>query len=198
MKLKRIIIAGEGGQGIQSLAHILVGAAYAQKLNTTFLPNFGVEQRGGVSLAYIQISGEDISFPKFEKADILVLFAERAVSRIEMYLKKETILLFDNSLIDEKSIEHLKVTKIALPASKYARERLVPRVFNILILGGLVGEIGTLKIKKVEQELLSFFSDKIKEHPELKHFNVQALRYGYNTVNELKKVQKWRQKNLKK
>lgn len=198
MGLKRIIIAGEGGQGIQSLAHILTRAAYNQGMNVSYLPNFGVEQRGGVSLAYIQVSEGEISFPKFQKADILVLFAARAIKRIETYLKKDTIIIFDNSLIDEDDLNHFRVEKIALPASKYARDNLVSRVFNIILLGAVVSEIPKLKIKKVEQELLEFFSEKIKEEPELKHFNVTGLNYGFDTVSELKREQKWRQKALKK
>lgn len=198
MKLKRIIIAGEGGQGIQALAHILTGAAFEQGMNVSFLPNFGVEQRGGVSLAFIQISTEEISFPKFPKADILVLFAPRAVKRIETYLKKDTVVIFDNSLVPEKLLEHLRVEKVALPASRYAKEHLVPRVFNIILLGALTAELKNLKIKRVEKELLTFFAEKIKKEPQMKHFNLKALEYGFETVNDLKEKQKWRQKILTK
>lgn len=196
MNLKRIIIAGEGGQGIQSLAYILTRCAFSQKLSVSYLPNFGVEQRGGVSLAYIQISSDAISFPKFTKADILVLLAPRAEKRIEMYLKKDTVLIFDNSLISENAISHFRVEKVAIPASVYAKEHLIPRVFNMIMLGALAAEIDRLKIKKLEKEIIDYFVEKFEKAPQLKHFNLSAVNYGYDMVKKLRKEQKWRQKNL--
>jgi 2-oxoglutarate ferredoxin oxidoreductase subunit gamma len=49
-QIKKIIIAGEGGQGIQTIAHAFARAAFLDDLNVSFMPNYGVEQRGGVSL----------------------------------------------------------------------------------------------------------------------------------------------------
>jgi len=198
MGLKRILIAGEGGQGIQALAHILTESAFESGLLVSFLPNFGVEQRGGVSLAYIQASDDDISFPKFAKADILVIFAPRAIKRVEEYIKHDTVIIFDNSLIDEELLSHIHVAKIALPASKMAKQKLIPRVFNIIMLGTLVAELGIMKPKRVEKVIEQFFAEKIKAEPELKHFNAQAFRMGYNILEDLTKESKWRQKILKK
>jgi 2-oxoglutarate ferredoxin oxidoreductase subunit gamma len=186
VSLKRILIAGEGGQGIQALAKILVGAAFADGKKVTFLPNFGVEQRGGVSLAYIQISDGDISFPKFQKADIVVCLAERAVRRIEEYLWDDTVFLFDNSLIQNSVISHLKVEKLAIPASHLAKEKLIPKVFNIIMLGALVREIGDLKWKTMEGEIVKVFAEKIKEEPQLKHFNLVAFEMGEDMVKGLR------------
>jgi 2-oxoglutarate ferredoxin oxidoreductase subunit gamma len=198
MSLNRIIIAGEGGQGIQVLAKTLVASAFADGQQVSFLPNFGVEQRGGVSLAYVQISDSDISFPKFEKADILVIFAERAIKRVERYLTLNTIVIFDNSLIDAASLAHLKVAKVAIPATMMAQKKLIPRVFNIIMLGALVAEIGDLSPKKVEIEIQKQLADKIKKEPQLKHFNLKAFKSGYEIVAELKKETKWREKIIKK
>ena len=75
--LKRILVAGEGGQGVQAIASIIAKVAHGLNKKVVHLPNFGVEQRGGVSLAFIQISDEEISFPKFQDADIAVILAER-------------------------------------------------------------------------------------------------------------------------
>ena len=198
MKLKRILIAGEGGQGIQALAHILTSAAFADGKQVSYLPNFGVEQRGGVSLAYIQLSDDDIAFPKFQNPDILVLFARRAIKRIEPYVKKETVLIFDNSLISEAEVAHFKITKVAIPATSFAKQKLTPRVFNIVMLGALVGELEEIPPKKVEKEIEKFFAAKIKAEPQLKHFNLKAFETGYDLVTQLKKGTKWREKILKK
>lgn len=187
MGLKRILIAGEGGQGIQALAKILSSTAFACGKKVTFLPNFGVEQRGGVSLAFIQISDDAISFPKFQKADIIVCLAERAIKRVENYFSDNTVLLFDNSVISEGKLADFKVEKLAIPASHLAKEKLVPKVFNIIMLGALIGVIGELNWKTAEKEIIDNFSDKIKEEPQLRHFNLAAFEMGEDILKGLKK-----------
>jgi 2-oxoglutarate ferredoxin oxidoreductase subunit gamma len=187
MNLKKILIAGEGGQGIQSMAHILSGAAFKDGKMVTYLPNFGIEQRGGVSLAFIQISDNTISFPKFQEADILVILTERAIKRVDSYIGKNTVIMFDNSLIDEDSLKDFRTEKVAIPAAHYAKEKLVPKVFNIIMLGALTKEIGGISPAKVEKQIEEFFADKIKEEPQLKHFNLRALEMGEDMIKRIKK-----------
>lgn len=98
-KVIKIAIAGEGGQGVQSIAEILAEAANEEGKNALYIPNFGVEQRGGVSIAFVQISDGDIGAPKFQKADILIPVSPRAVARTAMYAGKDTVYIYDNSLI---------------------------------------------------------------------------------------------------
>jgi len=103
-KVVKVAIAGEGGQGVQSIAEILAEAANEEGKNALYIPNFGVEQRGGVSIAFVQISDGEIGFPKFTKADILIPVSPRAVQRTTMYAGKDTVYIYDNSLIQEGEV----------------------------------------------------------------------------------------------
>ena len=103
-KVIKVAIAGEGGQGVQSIAEILAEAANAEGKNALYIPNFGVEQRGGVSIAFVQISDGEIGFPKFQKADILIPVSPRAVQRTTEYAGKDTVYIYDNSLIQEGEV----------------------------------------------------------------------------------------------
>jgi len=104
-KVMKIAIAGEGGQGVQSIAEILAEAANEEGKNALYIPNFGVEQRGGVSIAFVQISDEHIGAPKFQKAEILIPLSPRAIGRTAMYAGKDTLYIYDNSLIDPNEID---------------------------------------------------------------------------------------------
>ncbi|MGB4510981.1 MAG: 2-oxoacid:acceptor oxidoreductase family protein, partial [Thermacetogeniaceae bacterium] len=73
----RIAIAGEGGQGVQSVAMILTEAAALDGKEFLYIPNFGVEQRGGVSIAFVQIGDEKIGAPKFKTGDIVIALSDR-------------------------------------------------------------------------------------------------------------------------
>jgi len=83
--LLKILLAGDGGQGIQTIADILCTASFQKNWQVSFIPNYGLEQRGGVSLAFIQISDQKINYPKFSKADILVILSDQARKRVESY-----------------------------------------------------------------------------------------------------------------
>lgn len=106
-RLVKIVIAGEGGQGVQSIADILAEAGNEEGLEALYIPNFGIEQRGGVSVAFVQIADNLIGSPKFEKGDVVVALSERAVNRVKCHVGMNTIFVYDNSLIDiEEAEEH--------------------------------------------------------------------------------------------
>lgn len=100
----KITASGEGGQGVQALAEILARAAYRSGLNALYIPNFGIEQRGGVSLAFVQISSRPIGAPKFLKADLVVALSPRSLRRSEQYLGPRTVILYDNSLVEAPAV----------------------------------------------------------------------------------------------
>ncbi|UMZ75229.1 2-oxoacid:acceptor oxidoreductase family protein [Natranaerofaba carboxydovora] len=105
-KITRIALAGEGGQGVQSVADILAEAANFEGQEALYIPNFGVEQRGGVSVAYVQISDKKIGSPKFTKGDIVIALSERAVRRTVQYVDKNTTLVYDSSLIEVPMVDN--------------------------------------------------------------------------------------------
>lgn len=96
---KRIILGGEGGQGVQSAADILAQAAFEEGLEALYIPNFGIEQRGGVSLAFVQVGERPIGSPKFLRADLVVALSARSLARLQPYMGEESVILYDNSLL---------------------------------------------------------------------------------------------------
>jgi len=168
-QLLRILLAGEGGQGIQTIAEILARAAFREGQKATYIPNFGVEQRGGVSLAFVQLSRQPIVFPKFSQADIMVVLCQRAVERVKNYYQAKTLSLYDSDLVQHSGL--------GFPATQLAEEQLSPRVFNMIILGALLKIVGIKKesVVKVLEEVLGA---KFKKDPQLKTLNLKALDLG--------------------
>lgn len=96
---KRIALGGEGGQGVQSAADILAQAAFEEGREVLYIPNFGIEQRGGVSLAFVQIGDKPIGSPKFKQADLIVALSVRSLERLQPYIRAESTILYDSSLL---------------------------------------------------------------------------------------------------
>ena len=100
----KILICGEGGQGIQSIAQILSKAAFLEGKFSLYIPNFGVEQRGGVSLAFLIIDDIEIFYPKFEKADLIAILAKRSFPRVRSYLSDKTKVVFGPLVKPDQSL----------------------------------------------------------------------------------------------
>lgn len=96
-RLRRVLVAGEGGQGVQVVGEILAAAAYRAGLESLYIPNFGVEQRGGASVAYVQFSDAPIGAPKFQHADIMAVLSRRAFERTSMHQGPDTTVIYDSS-----------------------------------------------------------------------------------------------------
>ena len=175
--LVKIVLAGEGGQGVQSVANILTEAAYAQGKQALYIPNFGVEQRGGVSVAFVQISDSPISSLKFATADIVIALSDRAILRTLQYVNEKTTFVYDASL-DASLLPQNAKKVLAIPAMDIVKEKFHPRVFNVLILGAVVGLADLVKLSDVEEALVKKLQYKFDKEPALKKMNLDVLTIG--------------------
>ena len=115
----KILLAGDGGQGIQTMAEILAEAAFRSGKQITLIPNYGLEQRGGASLAFLQIADESVSYPRFSKPDIFLLMSEQVKERTK-----------------EFKIEDLRFKIIIDDYKKFLEEnKILVQSYNIFFLG---------------------------------------------------------------
>ncbi len=161
----KILLVGEGGQGVQLIAEVLAHAAFLEGKEASLIPNFGVEQRGGVSLAFI-IVGEDASYPKFDKADILAIFCDRAWERVKNYLRKDTKVFLGPAVTRTKSSEkYFWVERRDLPS----------QVWNIVVLGEILNSTNLVSKKSIFQVLEEKLALKFQKDSTLRQLNVRAL-----------------------
>ena len=185
MARTKIVLAGEGGQGVQSVAKILVEAGYEAGKQVLYIPNFGVEQRGGVSIAFCQIADEIIGEPRFAKGDIVIMLSDRAIDRCETYVDENATVVYDSSVGTKKPTCKCKKL-IAVDANKIANEdpSLGARVFNIIILGVLLAATNVLAIDDIKNAMELALKKKFDAKPELRTKNHKALEVGMELVKE--------------
>lgn len=164
----KILLAGEGGQGVQLAAEILSCAAFLENKNTSLIPNFGVEQRGGVSLAFVVIDNQPVIYPKFEKADILAILSDRSWKRVKNYIDEKTKIIFGPAVTKEK------LPKVAI-VFHLRGGNLPSKVWNMLVLGK-VNQIGNLvSLKNLIEAMDERFAKQFKKNPELRKLDIKAL-----------------------
>lgn len=179
MALLRIALAGEGGQGVQSIAEILAEAAYNENQQALYIPNFGLEQRGGVSIAFLQFSDKRIGAPKFQKADIVIALSERAVERTRSYSGPETLYVYDSSFnVTSEELPQEAKQIIGLAAIETANNELHPRVFNIIIMGAVIGLSNVVSFEGAKAALEHKLAYKFEKDPKLRELNFKALEIG--------------------
>jgi 2-oxoglutarate ferredoxin oxidoreductase subunit gamma len=178
----RIIICGEGGQGVLSIAKIMAHAAWLQDKKSTYVPYFSTEKRGGVSIAYSQIGDEPIPFPKFSKADLWVVMSQRSIDRIYDYLQDGTKIITNSFLV--KDVSRIAAWKpFEIDATGIAKLQLKkPRTFNMIILGAMLRLVPGMSKEAFGKALEKTFKDKYEKDPSLKGLNEKALNIGYDLV----------------
>lgn len=157
--LLKIILAGDGGQGIQLMAYVICKAVFENNKHVTYIPNYGLEQRGGVSLAFIQISDKGISYPKFTEPDILVIMSDQARERTVNYIS-DSVKIFD--IKDYASLEGLQAKN-----------------FNVFFLGLLAKLLEYKGVLKVAETLL-LLEGRLKEKAGWEE-NKNAFQKGLDT-----------------
>ena len=183
MTRTKIALAGEGGQGVQSVAKILVEAGYETGKQVLYIPNFGVEQRGGVSIAFCQISDELIGEPRYSKADIVIMLSDRAIDRCSTYIDENTTVVYDSSVCTK--IPQVKAKRIiGVDANLIANTELSARVFNIIILGVLLEATKVLEVEDIKKAMEYALGKKFDAKPELRELNYKALERGMNLLKE--------------
>ncbi|MCF8010152.1 MAG: 2-oxoacid:acceptor oxidoreductase family protein [Clostridiales bacterium] len=182
----KIVLAGEGGQGVQSVAGILADAANDQGREALYIPNFGVEQRGGVSVAYLQIGDEPVGAPKFQTADIIIALSDRAVTRTTRYTGPDTVFVYDSGIENLKDEDLPTGVKkiLAIPALDAAKRELHPRVFNVIIMGAVIKATGVVPEEKAKEALEKKLGYKFEQKPELRDMNFKAIERGAELVAE--------------
>ncbi len=109
----KILIAGIGGQGAQTAAQVLAKAAFREGKKVLYIPNFGVEQRGGASIAFVVIEEKTVVYPKFRTADVLGLLSNKIEERIKRYQgpKTKVIREKDNLILLKQILKATQVVK---------------------------------------------------------------------------------------
>ncbi len=142
-----IILAGVGGQGILSIAHVIDNAALKEGLNFKQAEVHGMAQRGGAVQSHLRLSSEPIFSDLIPKgsADMILSVEPLESLRYFDYLDPEGIVVTSSSPfvnipnypeIDEVLSQVLSVPKnIIVDSAALAQEAGFSRAQNMVMLG---------------------------------------------------------------
>ncbi|HOJ63638.1 MAG TPA: 2-oxoacid:acceptor oxidoreductase family protein [Spirochaetota bacterium] len=173
--INRIIIAGFGGQGIIIAGKILATAFMNEGKEVTFFPSYGAEMRGGTCNCSVVVSDNPIASPIIHNPDTLLLFNKPSMDKFERLCKKDGIIIFNSSLIKEKS-KRSDIRSFYINASNIAEESGTIKGTNMAMLGAFAKITGLVKIDSLKESIKENFKS-LKE--ELLKINIDILLKGY-------------------
>lgn len=163
----RLVFSGSGGQGVITAAIILAKAAVIfEGKNATQSQSYGAAARGGATRSDVLIAESDILFPKVIQPNILISLTQESYTKFSPILRPGGLLLMDDRFVTmEKKVA---ARHVSLPMfDTVINEIGKPIVFNICVLGALIGLSGLVKpesiLKVLETTIPKDFMDMNKK-----------------------------------
>lgn len=149
MRRIRIVFSGSGGQGVITAAIIMAEAAVIHEgKNATQSQSYGAAARGGATRSDIIISDEQIDFPIVIQPNVLICLTQEAYTAYSPIIRPGGTLLTDTRYV--QTTKKVDAKQLSLPMYDTVMKEIgKPIVFNICVLGALVGLTGILKPQSV-------------------------------------------------
>ncbi|MGI6225583.1 MAG: 2-oxoacid:acceptor oxidoreductase family protein [Peptococcales bacterium] len=168
----QMILAGFGGQGMLFLGQLLAYGAMEEGKNTTWMPSYGPEMRGGTANCTVVISNKPVSSPIVGRPNLLVAMNLPSLAKFENTVQKDGFLFVNSSLIN-KEVNRDDINVIKIPANEIAEQLGSPKAANMVILGAILG-----KTKCLELETIYQFLEKKNPRKEIFESNIKAIEKG--------------------
>ena len=145
------------------------------------MPAYGPEQRGGTANVTVIVSHERISSPILSSYDIAVVLNQPSLDKFEAKVKPGGILIYDGyGIINPPKREDISIYRI--DAMDKAAELKNSKVFNMIVLGGLLGVCPFMGIDAVEKALLKTLPER---HHKLIPLNMKAVEEGMKIIEKV-------------
>ena len=163
-----------------SMGKILAYSGLMEDKEVTWMPAYGPEQRGGTANVTVIVSDERISSPILSKYDIAVVLNQPSLEKFEPKIKPGGILIYDGfGIINPPTRKDITVYRI--DAMDKAAEMKNSKVFNMIILGGLLKVAPVVSSKGVEKALYKTLPER---HHSLIPLNMQAIEEGGKIIQQ--------------
>lgn len=173
-----IKFAGSGGDGAQTAALLLTRAGLQEGFDSTHIPSYGPESRGGTSYADVHIAKEEVLSPAAPMPDVFVAFNQPSLVKFAGTVAPGGIVLYDSTVIFEVPELPEGVKVYGVPFSEIA-QNLGKRILkNVVCLGAFQAATQIFP----EETFLEALRRGLK--PKLHEINFKAFAEGAKAFRE--------------
>jgi 2-oxoglutarate/2-oxoacid ferredoxin oxidoreductase subunit alpha len=175
----RIAFIGSGGDGVMSVAAMVMKASAEHGLYGLMAQSYGPQIRGGEAAAYLHVSSEKVYTENYEK-DIVICYNFAHLDRFngEFGFYHHCVLFYeeeDKTPVPEwirDSVKHLH----PIPFKKNLKSASLPLLSKNVYSFGILSRIFDWDLKKTTKFVEQAF---LKKGPEVVNTNIKAFQMGY-------------------
>lgn len=175
----KILLAGQGGQGVLSAGKFLAESGLHEGKEVTYLPAYGPEMRGGTANCSVILSEHPIASPLCNVPDVLIAMNGPSFHKFAPRVKSGGIILVNGSVSDSYAgRDDVQVYDIA--AGDIAIEAGDIRSANMVMLGAFIALTEAVK----ERSILNCLNEKFVGKPRVLDGNRRGFEAGMAAVKK--------------
>jgi len=171
-----ILFAGFGGQGILFSGKLFAYIGMLSEQETSWLPSYGPEMRGGTANCSVIISDDPIGSPLVLQPTELMVMNAPSLDKFEQAVKVGGKIFVDSSIISRPGVRS-DVDYFYVPATKLAMENGMTKLANVIMIGKMLREMQVADAALVEKVIRKNVP---ASKPELFDLNMKAIKLGYD------------------
>lgn len=176
------IMAGFGGQGIQTISLLIAVAAINKGLEVTYLPSYGVEKRGGRTDVIMVISDEEIGAPIINHPQCVMALDSIALRTYQGKIKENGILIYNKSLIPSQQVEREDIEIIPLGCNEEAIAIGSTKLANMIALGAYIAKTDFVTFEEIARAMEEVIPERLKKFIPS---NLSAVKRGMEIVRSV-------------
>ncbi len=130
-------LAGAGGDGAQTAALLLTRMSVNEGLDSTHIPSYGPESRGGTSYADVHIAREEVLSPASQHPHILIAFNAPSLTKFAPDVLPGGTIVYDSSVIQDPPATNGDIKVYGVPFTEIATNIGRRVIKNVVALGAL-------------------------------------------------------------
>jgi 2-oxoisovalerate ferredoxin oxidoreductase beta subunit len=132
-----IKFAGAGGDGAQTIALLTTRTAINEGFDSTHIPSYGPESRGGTSYADVHIATQEVLSPASPAPHVLVAFNPPSLEKFGPDVRPGGIVIYDSSVIPSPPELDPSLEIVGVPCAQIAIDLGKAMVKNVVALGAM-------------------------------------------------------------
>ncbi|MGD0441767.1 MAG: 2-oxoacid:acceptor oxidoreductase family protein [Acidimicrobiales bacterium] len=174
-------LAGSGGDGAQTAAMILTRGAINEGYDSTHIPSYGPESRGGTSYADVHVALKEVMSPAAPRPHVLVAFNAPSLAKFGPTVRPEGMIIYDSSVINaQPDMLPAGVRLVPVPFTNVANDLGAVLVKNVVALGALQGATNVFP----EETFLTAIRSTLRQKCAMIPLNEEAFKLGAKLASE--------------
>ncbi len=173
-------LAGAGGDGAQTAALLITRAAINEGFDSTHIPSYGPESRGGTSYADVHVADGEVLSPAAPDPHILIAFNAPSLAKFGPAVRPGGTIVYDSTVIAEVPPLAEGVKVFGVPFTQIARDLGKAVVKNVVALGALQEATNLFP----PETFITAIHQALKTKCALIPLNEEAFAWGQRSVRE--------------